>query len=385
MIIFAVIGDRTPPTYFLPQILSPLCSRNPVNVSRNSVLVCITKMGEEKETFLHRLVPRWSKSSTRDARKIQDPKKAELVSPATTLRTESLAQSSTGLSQKSSLSSRTGEASQDEIYGIKVLHHCVDATVDICFVHGLTGGRESTWTAPGETKSWPETLLPSTLNKSRIITYGYHAYVVGRSAVGSNRLEDHARNFLGALSKDRKDCGASNRPIIFVAHSLGGLVCKVALLRSQNNPDRHLRSVFRAVKAIAFLGTPHQGSWIADWARIPASCLGLVKSTNRSLLKVLQTDDSHLRSIQTQFASMLREQRESGRALEVTCFYEALPMSMGKLVVPEGSATLDGYNAIGIHADHRNIARFKCKDQDGYKMVLEELQRWKDEVRYAAT
>ena len=34
--------------------------------------------------------------------------------------------------------------------GIKELHPCDDAVVDPCFVHGLTGNREETWTATSQ-------------------------------------------------------------------------------------------------------------------------------------------------------------------------------------------------------------------------------------------
>ena len=73
--------------------------------------------------------------------------------------------------------------------GIEVLHPCADATVDICFVHGLTGDRTRTWTAAGQTQPWPQTLLPSRLGRVRILTYGYDAYVLRKSA-GIDRPAD---------------------------------------------------------------------------------------------------------------------------------------------------------------------------------------------------
>ncbi|KAL6240420.1 hypothetical protein RBB50_012702 [Rhinocladiella similis] len=43
--------------------------------------------------------------------------------------------------------------------GVRVLHDGGDATVDICFVHDLTGNRDTTGTAKGHTELWPRTLL----------------------------------------------------------------------------------------------------------------------------------------------------------------------------------------------------------------------------------
>jgi hypothetical protein len=36
---------------------------------------------------------------------------------------------------------------------------------------------------------------------------------------------------------------------------------------------------------------------MADWAKLPAAALGLVKSTNKSLLEILEMDDQFLDSI----------------------------------------------------------------------------------------
>ena len=144
--------------------------------------------------------------------------------------------------------------------GILELHACDDAVVDVCFVHGLTGDREGTWTAKGEKKSWPQLLLPARLKQARILSWGYDAYVVRRSVASSNRLIDHATNLLNDLSTDRNANNASTRSLIFVAHNLGGLVCKNAILISKDNPEPHLKRLFQYIKAVAFMGTPHTGS-----------------------------------------------------------------------------------------------------------------------------
>ena len=265
-------------------------------------------------------------------------------------------------------------------YGVEVLHDRPDAMVDICFVHGLTGDRDTTWAARGQSTPWPKTLLPPKLGKSRILTYGYDAYIVRKSIAGSNRLINHATNLLNDLTADRALCNASSRPVIFVAHSLGGLVCKEAILMSRNNPDAHLRSIFDCVRGIAFMGTPHKGSWMAEWAKIPAGALGLVKSTNKSLLKILETESQLLESIQLRFLAMIRELRESGRRLEVTCFFEELPLPMVGKIVSRESATLEGYNRFSVHANHSDMVKFGSADDNGFKRLLGELVRWESQV-----
>ena len=196
------------------------------------------------------------------------------------------------------------------------------------------------------------------------------------SVASRNRLTDHAMNLLIDLTNDRASCDASGRPLVFVAHSLGGLVCKEAILLSRNNPEPHLCNIFKHTAGIIFMGTPHRGSWIADWTKIPASGLGVLKSTNKSLLQVLGTDDQLLESIQVKFWSMVREQRESGRRLEITCFFEELPLLVVGKVVSKVSATIEGYTSVSVHANHRDMVKFKTENDNGFKRLVGDLMRW---------
>ena len=265
--------------------------------------------------------------------------------------------------------------------GIKVWHDCPDATLDICFVHGLTGDRDTTWTVREGAAAWPPNLLPTYLPKARLLTFGYDAYVVRKKTVASgNRLRNHATNLLADLANERALPDASQRKIIFVAHSLGGLVCKQAVLQSRNNPEKHLRDIFDSVIAIAFMGTPHRGAWVADGSKIPAHALGLIKSTNKSILAILESNNQLLDSIQDMFWSTVRERRESGKQLEVTCFFEELPFPGVGKVVSESSATQDGYTAVSIHANHSDMVKFGSIEDNGFKRLLGDLTRWEKQV-----
>ncbi|XXH05092.1 hypothetical protein Hte_011516 [Hypoxylon texense] len=265
--------------------------------------------------------------------------------------------------------------------GIKLWHDCVDAKVDICFVHGMTGDRDGTWTADGQIDPWPKVLLPPELSNARLLTFGYDAYVIKKAQPSVNGLQDHANSLIVALAMDRAKAKANGRPLIFVAHSLGGLVCKEAILTSRHNVEQHLRDVFDSFKGIVFMGTPHEGSWRADWARIPVRTLSPFKSMNRTLLDLLQDGNKLLELSQTRFWSMMRELRESGHQVEATCFYEELGMPVAGIIVSKASATVESYQAISIHSDHSGMVKFASKEDSGFQKVHWELERWTSGIR----
>ncbi|KAJ4135525.1 hypothetical protein NW765_009497 [Fusarium oxysporum] len=260
--------------------------------------------------------------------------------------------------------------------GVKIWHSPTDAEIDICFIHGLSGNRDKTWTAHGQHNPWPTELLQSRLAKARLLTYGYDAYVVKKSVSSTNRLIDHANNLLHDLTAERASSGIISRPLIFIVHSFGGIVCKTALIISRQSPESHLGQIYKSTRGIAFLGTPHRGSWAADWAKIPTWALGQVKSTNRNILDALQTKNQYLEFIQTSFLSMIHELRETGRPLQITCFFEELPMPGVGTIVSKESASLEGYSAFSIHANHSEMVKFGSAEESGFKRLLGELVRW---------
>lgn len=119
---------------------------------------------------------------------------------------------------------------------------------------------------------------------------------------------------------------------------------------------------------------------MADWAKIPASAFGFVKSTNVMLLDVEQRDNQLLGSVQVDFLAMIRQIREKGRGLEVTCFFEELPVLGVGTIVSKESASFEGYAPRSIRANHRDMVKFASTEENGFKRLLGELARWTLEV-----
>jgi hypothetical protein len=74
------------------------------------------------------------------------------------------------------------------------------------FIHGLTGGQTTTWTAEGASTSWLEWLLSKDIPEARISVFGYDADVVKLfGQTSQNQIGQHARNLLGDLADMRFD------------------------------------------------------------------------------------------------------------------------------------------------------------------------------------
>jgi protein SERAC1 len=195
----------------------------------------------------------------------------------------------------------------------------------------------------------------------------------------SDRLLDDAADLLNGLSGDRGMEHAPTRPLIFVAHSLGGLVVKKALLLSHNNSKKHLKQIFDHTKGIAFVGTPHSDSFMVEWAKIPAAVLGLVNFANTSLLQDLPADNRFLKAIQVEFLHLVRGFNR--QRLDIISFSEQHPYPVVGSVVSKDSATLPGYNSVSIPGNHQDMVKFSSAQDQGYQQLYQQLWRWESEIK----
>ena len=153
-------------------------------------------------------------------------------------------------------------------------------------------------------------------------------------------IEQTAYHICGA--QPRRPCLPGCRAPYFV-HGWGFLSADrviQALLTSKGSAESHLNSLVSCTKGIIFLGTPHGGSSLADWAESLARYIGLLKQTNSSILEVLKADSEVLDRIQASFHAMIRT-RQATQPIAITCFYEQLPLfGFGSVFPPTCSILL---------------------------------------------
>uniref|UniRef100_A0AC35TK78 GPI inositol-deacylase n=1 Tax=Rhabditophanes sp. KR3021 TaxID=114890 RepID=A0AC35TK78_9BILA len=130
--------------------------------------------------------------------------------------------------------------------------------VDIVLVHGIQGSGLTTWRSNDsiktkKTKSWiSEWLVPEIKTPVRVIASDYVSSF--RTLRGLKEgLPHRARR----LEKEFVECGIGQRPVLWIAHSLGGIIIKRIL---NTNPEILSKTV-----GILFISTPHRGSPLADF------------------------------------------------------------------------------------------------------------------------
>lgn len=235
------------------------------------------------------------------------------------------------------------------------------AKVDIVFVHGLNGDPHRSWTSEKSKIFWPWKLLPAELDeeKARILVYGYDADVTSfTDGVSKDKIHNHAENLVAVLAANRRK--SLERPIVFVAHSLGGLVVKRALIYSseiRGNYTERLRSIFVSTYGILFLGTPHKGSDVAQWGSrlegIVSAVAGKLVDSQPQLVNALKNNNETLQNIDRQFVQIM------GR-FHIYFFHEGKPTNLKigmRYVRPSPNRALRGaylrFPSLTANADSR--------------------------------
>ncbi|KAL9597451.1 MAG: hypothetical protein Q9219_005143 [cf. Caloplaca sp. 3 TL-2023] len=197
---------------------------------------------------------------------------------------------------------------------------------------------------------WPETLLPQILPDAQIFTWGYDADVGGFfSSAGQSTIHQHAQSLLSDLANLRSTLELRTIPLVFVVHSLGGIIVKDALNQSSSTEGTRLKEVVATTYGVVFLGTPHRGSSTATLGKIAYQIT--VLATRRPNIRLLQGLQKHSDILDRVVDS---DSAKIGHAREE---YGTIP------------------------ADHRNMTKFKGLDDVGFRRVSAQLRQWDDAIK----
>jgi hypothetical protein len=230
---------------------------------------------------------------------------------------------------------------------------------DIIFVHGLQGHPRKTWEGntevPAEKRSffglgkrkrsecgelsdatfWPADILPDDYKNVRILTYGYDSHVSHYFKGPANKLNlsQLGEGLLNRVIGERRRSKATGRVIVFVAHSLGGLLVKEALVESKKQgPDSHKIDVYKSTQGIIFFGTPHKGSNDAKWGLILKSIASAVFDTNDKIVRALDPDSELLDKLARDFHDIIDEGKLKICSLLESAWKTGLPIFNGKVL-----------------------------------------------------
>ena len=142
---------------------------------------------------------------------------------------------------------------------------------DIVFVHGLNGGPFSSWRpgtekkakAEGKQSVWPQLWLAKTNPNLRLLSLEYKTKVFDYEGA-----QHSFRELTSEMLKKLSAAGVGQRPVIFVTHSMGGLMVKEMMMQGAEKDDemtdKSIQDIVKNTKGVVFYSTPHHGSWLAS-------------------------------------------------------------------------------------------------------------------------
>lgn len=253
---------------------------------------------------------------------------------------------------------------------------------DVLFIHGILGAAFKTWRQKDQnlleeekdkesrddyTECWPKSWLAADCPNLRVLSVEYDSHLsdwMAKCPVETQRKSLAYRS--RELLKKLKMAGVGERPVVWVAHSMGGLLVKKMLLDASEDPDMH--GLLKHTKGVMFYSVPHHGTSMAEYS-INVRYLLFPSIEVRELCK----DSPALRNLNENFLNIAKE-----KEFKVLSFAETMPTNIGPmikiLVVPTQSADLGIGDLIEVDVDHLNICKPEKKDSFLYKRSLQFIQ-----------
>src|SRR5690349_5435675 len=164
--------------------------------------------------------------------------------------------------------------------------------------------------------------IRSDIPKSRVLLYHYDSRWLGAQAK-EQTIYNVAILLLESIVEKRKGKDEVARPLVFLAHSMGGLVVAKALaLAAQQRDKIEYMRVIECFAGAIFFGTPFGGSSSQAKAYLLATFLEKVnRAVPSQLLQLLDPDRDSLEELRRDFVNLALKEPKA----KLVCFYELEP------------------------------------------------------------
>lgn len=261
---------------------------------------------------------------------------------------------------------------------------------DIVFIHGLNGDARKTWEHPKEprlrrlcrrlafwktypeprSRFWPDWVADEFLTAG-IWSLRYPAASTAWRGHAMS-LPDRATNVLQLFHLN----GLGQRPILIVAHSLGGLLSKQILKTADSLNNADWATIGRSITGILFLATPHAGATLATFVDM----FRIVTRRNWTI-NDLKAHEPYLRKLNVWFrdnfdrlglhAHVLSETRPTRRILVVNA--------------TSADPGIAAARVIAVDKNHINICKPRSPDDQVFletrKFLEDCVSNWKIDLR----
>ena len=214
----------------------------------------------------------------------------------------------------------------------------------VVFIHGIGSDSKSAWTSERTGKYWPQLLSNDTgVSDFAILTASYRSPLIRHAAT-----IEQAASILGTRLADE---GVYTRfsQIVFIAHSMGGLIVRRMLVGDE--------AAVKRVAVVFFFATPTSGAPLADlahWISANPQAHNLRASDLNAFLQALDNDWEDL--------LRRRVQHTNGRP-RVFCAYELQNTSFGLIVPAVYAKTTCDENPSPFERNHFTLVK-PDDDQD---------------------
>jgi hypothetical protein len=169
-------------------------------------------------------------------------------------------------------------------------------------ISGLASHPFGSWQPKGSDKTfmWIRDALPKHLSGVRAVIYGYDTEL--KDSKSTQVIQDLATALIALLQAHGWDT-PSAKPVVFLVHSLGGLLFREAIAQLDKSSDQKDKSLLSLLRGAVFFGVPNLGMEHSHFRTV------VDNNPNEALVDDISRNSNYLRRLNESFPRSSFESR----------------------------------------------------------------------------